>query len=174
MKSCEIADRGDGASFGACEWARVKTDSRKHRDKLVVLNTLAFIIFAPRSAQPNGAPPIYSELGRCFGAHRAKLRYVFFAPTGAVTGSAQFKNFSRTVSVGPCQHTIRNQDLIVPFEGFEDGLTGRQRGRALAGCTPGAASFFRAERPGCICYIAARAHRALTLHEYGCCGVVRN
>jgi hypothetical protein len=22
-------------------------------------------------------------------------------------------------------HTIRNQDLTVPFEGFEDGLTGR-------------------------------------------------
>jgi hypothetical protein len=39
-------------------------------------------------------------------------------------------------------NTIRNEDLIVPFEGFEDGLTGRQRGRALAGCTPGAASFF--------------------------------
>ena len=150
MKSCAIADRGDGASFGAplvaaCEWARAKTDSRKHRDRLAVLNTLAFIIFAP-AVRGQMAPPIYSELGRCFGTHRAKLRYVFFAPTGAVTGSAQFKNFSRTVSVGPCQHTIRNQDLTVPFEGFEDGLTGRQRGRALAGCTPGVAFFFAANQ----------------------------
>ena len=50
-----------------------------------------------------------------------------------------------------------------------------ERGRALAGCTPGAASFFtsRAAR-GVYVDIAARAHRALTLHQYGRCGVVRN
>ena len=35
--------------------------------------------------------------------------------------------------IGPCQHTILNQDLMVPFEGFEDGLTGR--------------SFLNVERP---------------------------
>jgi hypothetical protein len=36
--------------------------------------------------------------------------------------------------IGPCVHTIRNQDLTVPFEGFEGwALTGR--------------SFLNAERP---------------------------
>src|SRR5262249_37252284 len=37
-----------------------------------------------------------------------------------------------------------SQDLIVPFEGFEDGLTGRLKCREAAG----GASFLRAERPG--------------------------
>ena len=51
--------------------------------------------------------------------------------------------------IGPCAHTIPNQDFMVPFEGFDDGLTGRltslmQRGR-LWGET---ASFSPAERPG--------------------------
>jgi hypothetical protein len=50
VKSWAIADRGDGASLGeplmaAC--AGAKTDSKKNREKLAVLNTLAFIIFAP-------------------------------------------------------------------------------------------------------------------------------
>jgi hypothetical protein len=100
---------------------------------------------------------------------------MFFCPRrGAVTGSAQFKNIKRPYLIGPCLHTFSTEDLTVPFEVFEDGLTGRQRGRALAGCTPGAASFLRAERSGVYVDIAARAHRALTLHQYGRCGVVRN
>jgi hypothetical protein len=49
-----------------------------------------------------------------------------------------------TPLIGPCQHTIRNQGLIVPFEGFEHGLTGRSslgtRGRLIGG---EAASFYR-------------------------------
>jgi hypothetical protein len=42
--------------------------------------------------------------------------------------------FSPLPLIGPCVHTIRNQDLMVPFEGFEGwALTGR--------------SFLNAERP---------------------------
>jgi hypothetical protein len=86
VKSCAIADRGDGASVGAplvaaCAWADAKTDSKKNREKLTVPNTLAFIIFAPRSVQPNGALRSYSELGRCLGTHQAKLRYVYLRKT---------------------------------------------------------------------------------------------
>ena len=46
-------------------------------------------------------------------------------PTGSVTVSAQSKNFKRPYLIGPCLHTISTEDLTVPFEGFEDGLTGR-------------------------------------------------
>ena len=34
------------------------------------------------------------------------------------------KQFDRVPLIGPCLHTIHNQDLMVPLEGFEDGLTG--------------------------------------------------
>ena len=34
------------------------------------------------------------------------------------------KEFDRVPLIGPCLHTIHNQDLMVPLEGFEDGLTG--------------------------------------------------
>src|SRR5215469_3618668 len=84
--SCANIDRRDGGSVGSgggtCAWTSAKPDSKKNKEKLAVLVTFCFIIFAPRTAQPNGAPPIYSELGRCFGTHRAKLRYVFLPPTG--------------------------------------------------------------------------------------------
>jgi hypothetical protein len=40
-----------------------------------------------------------------------------------VTGLQQ--SINQTLSIDPCMRTIRNQDLMVPFEGFEDGLTGR-------------------------------------------------
>jgi hypothetical protein len=45
--------------------------------------------------------------------------------------------------IGPCLHTIRNQDLMVPFAGFEDGLTGRKSSKAEK-----AASSLWTERPG--------------------------
>ena len=74
--------------------------------------------------------------------------------------SAPWKCRIKCLSID-ARRTIRNQDLTVPFEGFENGLTGRQRGRALAGCTPGAASFLRAERPGVYMWILRPAHTAL-------------
>jgi hypothetical protein len=85
-------DRRDGGSVGgplvaAC--AGAKTDSKKNREKLAVLNTLAFIIFAPRSAQPNSALRSYSELGRCLGTHWAKLRYVYSETTGPANSAAK-------------------------------------------------------------------------------------
>jgi len=80
---------------------------------------------------------------------------------GQVAGRQHLEQFDQPPLIGPCMHTIRNEDLIVPFEGFEDGLTGRQRGRALAGCTPGAASFLRAERPGVYMWILRPAPTAL-------------
>ena len=55
------------------------------------------------------------------------------------------RQFSRLPLIGPWLCTIRNHDLMVPFEGFEDGLTGRflllnaERGRLWGG----AASLFR-------------------------------
>jgi len=64
VKSCTIADRGDGASVGAggaCAWTSAKPDNRKKREKLVVPNILSFIIIAPPSVQ------LHSELGRCLG-----------------------------------------------------------------------------------------------------------
>ena len=64
VKSCTIADRGDGASVGAsgsCAWASAKPDNRKKREKLAVPNILSFIIIAPPSVQ------LHSELGRCLG-----------------------------------------------------------------------------------------------------------
>ena len=53
---------------------------------------------------------------------------------GQVAGRQHLEQFDQPPLIGPCMHTIRNEDLIVPFEGFEDGLTGRlaslmQRGR---------------------------------------------
>ena len=62
-------------------------------------------------------------------------------PIYIVTGLQHSELFNQSLSIGPCQHTIRNQDLMVPLEGFEDGLTGRsfhisERGRR------GAASFY--------------------------------
>jgi len=51
VKSCTNIDRRDGASVGAggaC--ASAKPDSRKKREKLVVLNILSFIIITPRTA----------------------------------------------------------------------------------------------------------------------------
>ena len=50
VKSCTIADRGDGASVGAggsCAWTSAKPDNRKKREKLAVPNILSFIIIAP-------------------------------------------------------------------------------------------------------------------------------
>src|SRR5215469_7774205 len=44
----------------------------------------------------------------------------------------QFGQIDRSPLIGPCLHTIRSQDLMIPFEGSEDGLTGRsatKRGR---------------------------------------------
>jgi hypothetical protein len=82
LRSCTSVDRRDGGSAGgplvaACAWAGAKIDSKKNREKLTVLNTFAFSIFTPRSGAPNGAPPSYSELGRCLGTHWAELRYVY-------------------------------------------------------------------------------------------------
>jgi hypothetical protein len=55
-KSCAIAVRGDGASVvaplvAACPWAGAKSDSKKHREKPAILDTVAFILFAPYSAR---------------------------------------------------------------------------------------------------------------------------
>ena len=55
--------------------AGAKTDSKKNRGKPAVLNSFAFIMFAPQRNQ-NGALQNYSGLGRCLGTHWAKLRYV--------------------------------------------------------------------------------------------------
>jgi hypothetical protein len=49
-----------------------------------------------------------------------------------VANLQQFKNFNGLSLIGRCQHTIRSQDLMVPFEGFEDGLTGRLNAREVA------------------------------------------
>jgi hypothetical protein len=72
-KSWAIADRGDGASIGAplvsaCATASAKTDSKKKREKLAILNTVAFIIFAPCSAEPN------ARIAKLLGT-RAMLRH---------------------------------------------------------------------------------------------------
>jgi hypothetical protein len=46
-------------------------------------------------------------------------------------------------------HTIRNQDSMVPFGGFEDGLTGRLASLVQRGRLGGGGLFIsRAERPG--------------------------
>jgi hypothetical protein len=42
-----------------------------------------------------------------------------------VADMQQSQRFSVCPLIGPCLHTIRNQDSMVPLEGFEDGLTGR-------------------------------------------------
>ena len=68
---------------------------------------------------------------------------------GAVADMQQSQRFSVCPLIGPCLHTIRNQDLMVPFEGFEDGLAGHWktpnlRGRFIGGW---AASFYRGEGP---------------------------
>jgi hypothetical protein len=81
LKSCTSVDTRDGGSAGgplaaAGAWAGAKIDSKKNREKLAVLNTLAFIIFTPRSAYQMAHYEANSELGRCLGTHRAKLRYV--------------------------------------------------------------------------------------------------
>jgi hypothetical protein len=50
VKSCTIADNGDGAAVGAggaCAWTGAKPDNRKKREKLAVPNILSFIINAP-------------------------------------------------------------------------------------------------------------------------------
>jgi hypothetical protein len=39
----------------------------------------------------------------------------------AVTDLQHSKSFDQWTLIGPCLHTIRNQDLMVPFEGFEVG-----------------------------------------------------
>jgi len=59
----------------------------------------------------------------------------------AVANVQHSQRFNRLPLIGPCVHTIRNQDLMVPFEGFEDGADGTfqmQRGRPWGGAT----SFF--------------------------------
>jgi len=38
-----------------------------------------------------------------------------------VTSLQHSEQFNRPPLVGPCLHTIRNQDLIVPFEGLRMG-----------------------------------------------------
>jgi len=50
-KSCAIADRGDGAPIAAplvaaCTWAGAKSDRKKHRETLAILNAVAFL-FTP-------------------------------------------------------------------------------------------------------------------------------
>jgi hypothetical protein len=63
-----------------------------------------------------------------------------------VTSLQHSEQFNRPPLVGPCLHTIRNQDLIVPFA---DGLTGRflpnARGRLGGG---GLFSFHRLSGQG--------------------------
>jgi len=39
----------------------------------------------------------------------------------AVARIQHSKQFNRSSLIGPCLHTIRTQDLMVPFEGFEVG-----------------------------------------------------
>jgi len=55
----------------------------------------------------------------------------------------QVEQFGRRPEIGPCVHTIRNQDLMVPFEGFEDGLTGRFLPNARGRLGEAASSFTR-------------------------------
>jgi len=43
----------------------------------------------------------------------------------AVARLQHSKQFNQSPLIDPCLRTIGNQDLMVPFEGFEDGLTGR-------------------------------------------------
>jgi hypothetical protein len=87
----------------------------------------------------HGSKNLIDYLGRV-------LRPTFFdrvsdPPARGVAALQHSEQFSPPSLIGPCTHTILNQDLIVPFEGFEDGLTGRflmQRGRLWGE----AASFF--------------------------------
>ena len=53
------------------------------------------------------------------------------------------QQFSHPLLIGPCLHTIRNQDLMVPLEGFEDGLTGRFLPNARGRLGEAASSFTR-------------------------------
>jgi hypothetical protein len=137
VTSCTNIDRRDGGSVGsggdACASAGAKPASKKNREMLAVLS---FIMFAP----PKRAVADTSwKLGRCLGAHRAKLRYLEDEPRATISG--QSKKSCRRCSSGLVAESRKAQrhDLVPPL-GLEGRIIPPKAAASHEPAPPGAAS----------------------------------